>query len=142
MQEVIHDDTVAVFIRAVDDLHRRFDRVGRGRCDERFVAIVASVVDWLADHPDQARLYWCDWGTTADPRLRGAVLQARRRLTEFALGHLGPGSQTARREVSLEYLVGLIRQVVDEELQKPSVDLARLTDRLSRLSPLLPMHDD
>ncbi|WP_447002653.1 hypothetical protein ACRAKI_23420 [Saccharothrix isguenensis] len=141
MREVVHDDTVAVFVRAVDDLHRRFDRVGRGRCDERFTAIVASVVDWLAAHPDQARLYWCDWGT-ADPRLRGVVLRARGRLTEFALGHLEPGPRTARREVTLEYLVGLIRQVVDEELRKPSVDLDHLAERLTRLAPLLPMHDD
>ncbi|MFD1149300.1 hypothetical protein [Saccharothrix hoggarensis] len=144
MREVVRDDAVAVFIRAVDDLHRRFDRAGHGRggCEERFAAVVASVVAWLADHPDQARLYWCDWGTTADPDLRGAVLRARRRLTDFALRHLGPDPLTTRHEVNIEYLVGLVRQVVDEELQKPAVDLGRLAERLARLGPLLSAHDD
>lgn len=143
MRELTHNegnsDPAATFSRAAEVLHGRCVRLGDhpGGCRDRFRAVVDSLVTWIEEHPEQARLYWCDAVATVDPRLRLQALRARQRLTAIVLAHLPTAALTAPHEVNLEYVFGLIRQIVDEELRGTPVDLRRLADRLTRLAPLL-----
>lgn len=104
---------------------------------DRFRAVIDSLVTWIEEHPEQARLYWCDAVASVDPGLRLQALRARQRLTAIVLAHLPTAALTAPHEVNLEYVFGLIRQIIDEELRNTAVDLRRLADRLTRLAPLL-----
>lgn len=134
-----NSDPAATFYRAAEVLHGRCLRLGGhpGDCRDRFRAVVDSLVAWIEEHPEQARLYWCDAIASVDPRLRVQAQRARQRLTSIILSHLPTGALTAPHEVNIEWVFGLVRQVIDEELRATPVDLRRLADRLTRLAPLL-----
>lgn len=132
-------DSVAAFRRAAGEWHRRCHRAcsEHDRCPERFTAVIGTLVTWIAENPRQARLYWIDDETCLDPDLLVHAVAARQDLTRIVLDTVPPGRSADRHRVRIEFLVGLIRQVVRAELRKDPFDDTRLAYKLTRLAALL-----
>lgn len=134
-------DSPDAFLRAVEEWHLSCCRAWlrhRG-CVDRYGAVIDALITWLAEHPGPAMLYFSDGGRCPQPELLPHALAARRRMTSFIVENM-PSRQSADHEVKLEFIVGLVRQLVREELRKESTDHARLAHNLTHLVPLFVAH--
>ena len=108
-------------------------------CLDRYGAVVAALITWLAEHPAAARLYFGDCGQAEHPRLTAYSRAARGRLTR-SLVELSASCGTPEDETKIEFVAGAVRQLVREELRGESVDHTRLAHRLTRFAPLFHAH--
>ncbi|MFC7342817.1 hypothetical protein [Saccharopolyspora griseoalba] len=98
--------------------------------------MVDSLITWLAENPDAARVYFGDAAAGGRPELTPRILAAKQRMTS-GIVDLIAGCGRSEHRTRVEFVVGAVRQITREELRREPVDHARLAHKLTRLAPLL-----
>lgn len=108
-----------------------------GNCLDRYGAVVAALITWLADNPAAARLYFGGCDETGHPWLSAYVRSSANDLTR-SIVELNAAHDQPENKTKIEFVIGALRHLVREELRRETFDHTRLAHRLTRFAPLLP----
>lgn len=99
--------------------------------------MIDTLTTWLAEHPRHARMYWGSEQGWPAPEIQIYAAAARLHLTTVILQNCSTAPAAKSHRIHLEFLVGIVRQIVCRELHENPDDYTRLAHKLTGLAALV-----